>query len=166
MIVAAVRTRAAPAVERAHEWLASRSERERLLLIVLAVLGITAVGWYGLIQPLLIARQTAVERIDLYESLQARLRAAPAGSTPISGAAAITGPLDAAVRKAAAEGALTAQVTGDADRVTIVITGARFDGAVPFVRALESGGAVVDDLRMETGGQPGLINLTLTATRP
>lgn len=166
MIVAAVRSRAAPAIERAHEWLAGRSDRERLLLIVLAVLGIGAIGWYGIFQPLLIARQTAVERIALYEGLQARLRAAPAGAATAPGAGPITGPLDAAVRKAAAEGALTAQVTGDAERVTVVITGARFDGAVPFVRALESGGAVVDDLRMETGGQPGLINLTLTATRP
>ncbi len=166
MIVAAVRNRAAPVLERANEWLAGRSERERLLLTVLSVLGIAAVGWYGIVQPLLIARQTAVERIALYEGLQARLRAAPAGAVATPGAVPISGPLDAAVRKAAAEGALTAQVSGDADRVTVVITGARFDGAVPFVRALESGGAVVDDLRMETGGQPGLINLTLTASRP
>ena len=166
MIVAVVRNRAAPALERANEWLAGRSERERLLLIVLAVLGMGAIGWYGIFQPLLIARQTAVERIALYEGLQARLRATPAGAATAPGVTPITGPLDAAVRKAAAEGALTAQVAGDAERVTVVITGARFDGAVPFVRALESGGAVVDDLRMETGGQPGLINLTLTATRP
>jgi len=166
MIVAVIRNRAAPAVERANEWLADRSERERLLLIALAVLGIGTIGWYGIIQPLLIARQTAVERINLYEGLQARLRVAPAGAAPAPGAVPITGPLDAAVRLAAAEGALTAEIAGDADRVSVTVSGARFDSAVPFVRALERGGAVVDDLRMETSGQPGLINLTLTATRP
>ena len=166
MIVAAVRSQAAPVLDRANEWLTGRSERERLLLFVLAMLGIGAIGWYAIVQPLMIARQTAIERIALYEGLQVRLRAAPVGAANTPGAAPITGPLDAAVRKAAVESALTAQITGDADRVTVVITGARFDGAVPFVRALESGGAVVDDLRMETGGQPGLINLTLTATRP
>lgn len=166
MIVAVVRTRAAPVIEQANVWLAGRSERERLLLIAMGVLGIAAIGWYGIIQPLLIARQTAVERIELYESLQARLRAPPAGAAPAPGAVPITGPLDEAVRAAAAAGALTAQVTGDADRVSVTVTSARFDSAVPFVRALESGGAVVDDLRMETASQSGLINLTLTATRP
>lgn len=166
MIVAVVRNRAAPAIERANEWLTGRSERERLLLGFLTALGIGAIGWYGIIQPLLISRQTAVERIELYESLQARLRAAPPGAVPASGTVPITGPLDEAVRKAGAEGALAVQVVGGADRVSVTVTGARFDSAVPFVRALESGGAVVEDLRMETGSQPGLINLTLTATRP
>lgn len=166
MIVAAVRSRAAPAIERANDWLAGRSERERLLLIVLAVLGIAAVGWYGIIQPLLIVRQDTVERIELYESLQARLRAAPAGAAAAPGTAPLSGPLDQTVRQTAAAHALTAEVTGDADRVSVTIVGARFDSAVPFIRALESGGAIVDDLRMETAGQPGLINLTLTAARP
>lgn len=166
MIVAVVRARALPAVERANAWLDGRSQRERVLLIGLAVLGVVVIGWYGIIQPLLIARQTAVERIELYEGLQARLRAAPAGAAPAPSVVPISGPLDEAVRQAAAAQALTAEVTGDADRVSVTVAGARFDSAVPFVRALESGGAVVDDLRMETAGQPGLINLTLTAARP
>lgn len=165
-MIAAVSSRAAPAVERANAWLAGRSARERMLLIVLAVLGVAAVAWYGIIQPLLVARQTAVERIELYEGLQARLRAAPAGAASAPGAAPLSGPLDEAARQAVAAQALTAEVTGDADGVSVTITGARFDSAVPFVRALESGGAVVDDLRLETAGQPGLINLTLTAARP
>ncbi len=167
MIVAVVRARAAPAVERAQEWLAGRSRRERALLTVLAVLGVAIIGWYGVIQPLLVARQTAVARIELYEGLQARLRAAPIGAAPTpAGAVAISGPLDEAVRQAAAAQGLAADVTGDGDRVDITVAGARFDSAVPFLRALEGGGVVVDDLRMETAGQPGLINLTLTASRP
>lgn len=166
MIVAVVRSRAAPAVERANAWLDSRSQRERVLLIALAMLGIAVLGWYGIIQPLLVARQTAVERIELYESLQARLRAAPSGAAPAPGAVLVSGPLDQAVRQAAMAQALTAQITGDADRVSVAVSGARFDSVVPFVRAVESGGATVNDLRMETAGQPGLINLTLTAARP
>lgn len=166
MIVAVVRARALPAVERANVWLADRSERERLLLIVLAILGIAAIGWYGIIQPLLTARQTAFARIELYEGLQARLRATPTGVAPVPGAVLNSGPLDQAVRLAAAEHALTASVTGDAGRTSVTIASARFDSVVPFVRALESSGVVVDDLRMEAAGQPGLINLTLTAARP
>lgn len=166
MIIAVVRARTAPAAERATAWLTARSERERLLLIVLSVLGATAISWYGIIQPLLIARQTAVERIELYESLRARLRTAPAGSPAAAGAVPISGPLDAAVRGTAAALALTAEVTGDADRVSVTIAGARFDSVIPFVRALESGGAIVDDLRIEQAGQPGLVNMTLTAARP
>lgn len=164
-MIAVVRSRALPAVERANAWLDGRSRREHVLLIALAVLGIAAVGWYGIIQPLLVARQTAVQRIELYEGLQARLRAAPAGAAPAPGVVSLSGPLDEAVRQAAAAQALTAEVSGDADRVSVTIAGARFDGFVPFIRALEGGGAVVDDLRMETAGQPGLINLTLTAAR-
>lgn len=166
MIVAVVRSRATPAVERANAWLAGRSRRERVLLAALAVLGIAAVGGYGIIQPLMVARQTAVERIELYEGLQARLRAAPAGAAPAPGVVPLSGPLDEAVRQAAAVQALTAEISGGPDQVSVVVANARFDSAVPFVRALESGGAVVDDLRLETAGQPGLINLTLTAARP
>lgn len=166
MIVAVVRARALPAVERANVWLADRSERERLLLIFLAILGIAAIGWYGIIQPLLTARQTAFARIELYEGLQARLRATPTGVAPAPGAVLTSGPLDQAIRQAAAEHALSAQVTGDAGRTSVTIAGARFDSVVPFVRALESGGVIIDDLRMEATDQPGLINLTLTAVRP
>lgn len=166
MIIRTVRGRALPVVERANVWLSGRSERERLMLLVLAVLGILAVGWYGVVQPLLLARQAAVARIELYEGLQARLRASPPGSVPAPGAGPVTGPLDEAARQAAAAQGLTADISGDAEQVAVTIANARFDSAVPFVRALEGGGAVIDDLRMETASQPGLINLTLTAARP
>lgn len=166
MIVQTVRTRAAPAVDRANVWLAERSARERVLLAGLAALGLVVVGWYGIAQPLLNARQTAVERIELYEMLQARLRASPAGAAVAPGAPPISGPLDEAARQAAASNALNAEVTGDAERIAVRVTNARFDAAVPFVRALEGGGAVVGELRMESAGQPGLINVSLTAARP
>lgn len=165
MIVAALRSRAAPALERASDWLAGRSERERLLLIVMATLGLAAAGWYGVIQPLLIARQTSIARIELYEGLQARLRASPAGAVTTPGQAPVSGPLDEAVRQAAAQ-ALAVDVKGDADTVTVTVAAARFDAAMSFVRALESGGAMIGQLRMEAGPGPGQVNLTFTATRP
>ena len=80
MIVQTVRTRAAPAVERANAWLAERWAREGVMLAGLAALGLVVAGWYGVVRPLLEARQTAIARIELYETLQARLRAAPAGT--------------------------------------------------------------------------------------
>lgn len=165
-MIAVVRVRAAPVVERASAWLAARSARERVLLGVLAALGAAALAWYGLVQPLMITRQTAVERIELYEGLQARLRAAPSGAAPTPAAPLLAGPLDEAARQAAAAHALNAEVTGGVDRVAVVVTDARFDGAAPFVRALEGGGAMIEELRLEAAGQPGLVNLTLTAVRP
>lgn len=166
MIVAVVRSRALPAVERAGAWLNERSRRERLLLLTLAVLGIAAVGWYGLLQPLLVARQIAVERIELYEGLQARLRATPANTAAAPVAVIMTGPLDEALRRAAAVHALSPDLVGDANRVAVTIGGARFDSAMAFVQALEGGGVVITELRLGAAGQPGLVNLTLTASRP
>lgn len=166
MIVDTVRGHGLPVVKRAHAWLAERSARERTMLLILGGLGIVAVGWYGVVQPLVVARQTAVARIELYESLQARLRAAPAGAPSAPGAAPVTGPLDEAARQVAAAHALTAEVVGDPDRISVTLRNARFDSAVAFVDALERGGSTVDDLRMEAVGQPGLINLTLIAERP
>lgn len=166
MIVAVIRSRSLPAIERARAWLSERSRRERLLLLTLAVLGVAAVGWYGLIQPLLIARQTAVERIELYEALQARLRATPQSAAASPVAVVMTGPLDQALRQAAAVHALSPEVVGDAERVALTIGGARFDSAVPFLQTLEGSGVVITDLRLEAAGQPGLVNVTLTASRP
>ena len=73
MIAPSVRTRILPAVERANVWLAQRSLRERRLLAGLAVVGLAAALWYGALQPLLAARQSAQARIDLYAELQGRL---------------------------------------------------------------------------------------------
>jgi len=156
-----------PAVARASAWLDERSARERLLLQVMAALGLIAVLWYAVIQPLASARETALERIALYESLQSRLRQGPAGPPPAVTSPALPGGslVDAARQAAVAQG-LAADIQGDAERITVTMAAARFDAALPFLQTLESGGVELADVRLQAADQPGLINLTLSATRP
>jgi len=157
---------ASPAVAQAAEWFAARSARERLLLQILAALGLIAVLWYGVIQPLATARANAIERIALYETLQARLRLAPSGAATTPTAALGQGSLVDAARAAAAAQGIAAQIEGDDGRITVTAQGVHFDAAMPFVRMLEAGGAELSDVRMQASAQPGLIDLTLTAARP
>ncbi|HEV7227319.1 type II secretion system protein GspM [Brevundimonas sp.] len=156
-----------PVVVQAAEWFAARSARERLLLKVLAALGLVALLWYGVIQPLASARAAAMERIALHETLQARLKQGPPGvAAAVPTAALAEGSLVEAARAAAAAQGVAAQIDGDAERITVAAQGVRFEAAMPFVRALEAGGSELSDVRMQASVQPGLIDLTLTATRP
>lgn len=156
-----------PAVARASAWLDERSARERLLLQVMAALGLIAVLWYAAIQPLASARETALERIARYESLQARLRQAPAGPPPsVTSPALPGGSLVDAARQAAVAQGLAADIQGDAGRITVTLAAARFDAALPFLQTLESAGVELADVRLQAADQPGLINLTLSASRP
>ncbi|MBX9574931.1 MAG: type II secretion system protein M [Caulobacteraceae bacterium] len=158
---------ASPAVAQAAEWFAARSARERLLLQILAVLGLIAVLWYGVIQPLATARAAAMERIALHESLQARLKLGPPGiAAAVQTTSLAEGALVEAARAAAAAQGLPVQIDGDAERIAVAAQGVRFEAAMPFLRMLESGGAELSDVRMQASAQPGLIDLTLTATRP
>lgn len=164
-MIAAVTARTAPVLEQGKAWIENRSARERVLLGVLALLGLAAIGWYGVIQPLASARQDALARIALYEGLQARLRAAPAGVVqPAS--PPLNEPLIDAVRQAAGQQSLTLAISGDEARVTATAAGARFESAAALVDTLERGGVTVSSLRMTATGQPGVVDLTLTATRP
>lgn len=159
--------RTSPALARTADWLAQRSDRERVLLGVMAALCLVAVGWYGVVLPVTSARATALERIALHQSLQARLRSAPTGGAAASSQTALAdGPLVEAARAAAAAQGLSAEIEGDADRITVVVAAARFDAALPFLAGVEAGGAELTDVRMRAGAQPGLVDLSFTATRP
>lgn len=158
---------ASPVVAQAAEWFAARSARERLLLKILTALGLAAVALYGVIQPLVAARTTAMERIALQETLQARLKLGPPGvAAAVQTTALAEGSLVDAARAAAATQGAPVQIDGDAGRITVAAQGVRFEAAMPFVRTLEAGGAELSDVRMQASAQPGLIDLTLTAARP
>ena len=168
MILTIIRERTFPAVDRATIWLDGRSARERALLGVLAFWAGVALLWYGILGPLLSANQTARDRIALYEQLQARLRIAPAGtaSTPAGPTMSGDAALDEAIRQVASSLGLNPEVSADGDRVRVTVANARFDGAVPFVQAIERSGAIVEAMRMDATAQPGLVNLTMTVSRP
>ena len=168
MILADIHQRTFPAVARTRVWLDGRSARERALLGVLVFCAGVALVWYGMLGPLLSANATARDRIALYEQLQARLRITPGGA-----ASATSGPtmaddaaLDQAIRRVAAELGLNPEVSADGDRVRVTVANARFDSALPFVQAIERGGAVVVAMRMDATDQAGLVNLTMTVSRP
>ena len=61
---------------------------------------------------------------------------------------------------------LAADIQGDAEQITVTMAAARFDAALPFLQTLESGGVELADVRLQAADQPGMINLTLSATRP
>ena len=168
MILAVIRQRTLPAVDRARVWLDGRSARERALLGVLAFWAGVALIWYGVLGPLLGANATARERIALYEQLQARLRLAPGGAAAAPAGPTMAGDaaLDEAIRQVASTLGLNPEVSADGDRVRVTVANARFDSALPFVQAIERGGAVVEAMRMDATDQPGLVNLSMTVSRP
>ena len=158
--------RLSPATARAAAWLDQRSARERVLLQIMAVVGLIAALWYGVLLPLATARQTALNRIALYERLQTRLRTAPTGANAASPAPTMDGPLVDAARSAAAAQAVAAQIEGDGDQITLAARNVRYEAATSLLMALEAGGAVLGEVRMTATDQPGLIDLTASAARP
>lgn len=168
MIVAVVRQRSLPAVNRARLWLEGRSARERALLGILAFWAAVALFWYGILGPLLSSNAEASNRIVLYEQLQARLRIASEGAAAASSGPAMAkdAALDTALKQMASVFDLAPETTADGDRVRVAIANARFDGVVPYVQAIERGGGVVEAMRMDATQEAGLVNLTMTVSRP
>ena len=158
---------AAPAVKAATVWLDTRSRREQRLILAMAGLAVVAVAWYGLAQPIQRMREDAAIRIETAAVLLARLQAAPVGQV-----VAVQAPLDGAVadiltQRAAAAGLTPTRIEPDADGASMVIDNARYDAVIPFLAAVEGvDGAVVQDVRIEQAGQPGIIRLQMRVRQP
>lgn len=146
-------------------WLAGRSRREQLLLGAATALCLVAIGWYGLILPTARLREDAVTRIALYEQLQARLRAAPAGGEVTTSAPPTPdAPIDATVQQVIASAELSAEVSGGPDQVDVTVSGARFEAAMALVQSLEGMGLAVQTLSLQ-GRSEGVVDLALTVSR-
>ncbi len=161
---------AVPPVHRAAlAWMEGRSRREQRLLQVMAALLVLAMAWYGVALPLMRAREAAMARIETAARLQSRILTAPAGAS--AGAvvpAAIEGGLaEVVTQRAAAAGLASSAVEDSGDALVFSIDNARYDAVIPFVAALEGvDGAVIQSLRIEAAGQPGLVRVRMQVSRP
>ena len=155
--------RATPAFASAAAWWAGRSRREQALISVLGGLLVVALLWLVMLQPLLEARAAAIGRISAYETVMVRVRTAgPLGPS----VQPLTGPLESAIPTQAATFGVIPTVTADGDAASVTVTEARYDSVVPWLAGLEASGATLSSVRIERGGQPGVVNVTLRVSRP
>lgn len=155
--------RASPAIAAASDWMAGRSLREQALIAALGGFVLVAVLWLAILRPLLDARAAAIGRIAAYETVMVQIRTAGAvGPT----AQPLTGPLEAAIPTQAATFGVIPTVAAEGDAVTVTVTEARYDSVVPWLAGLETSGAVLSSVRIERGGQPGVVNVSLRVSQP
>lgn len=154
--------RLSPATQAAVAWLDARSVRERRLIIGLTALAVIAIVWYGVLQPILHARESATVRIETAAQLSARLNsAAPRGptavETPVAGQMA-----DILRQRAVAFGLSADRIEPEADGAGIVIENGRYDSIIRFIAAVEGvDGGVVQDLQIDRGNAPGMVRLQM-----
>jgi general secretion pathway protein M len=156
-----------------REWYASRSARERRLILVMLAIALPLLAWLLVVVPLGSASEAALERHLEAVDRNGRVRALadpvrvsrPAPVVQIVGAA----DLALVVTEAAAQSGLTLDSTTPAgpDAVSINISQARPVAAVQWLRDFELRGIRVEDLRMAPGAD-GTVSLSarLVRTRP
>lgn len=155
--------RATPAFAAAADWMAGRSRREQILLTGLGGLLLVAGLWLLILQPLLDASAAAVSRIAAYETLMVRVRTAGSIGPAVQ---PLAGPLETALPAQAATFGVTPTVTADGQGVAVTLTEARYDSVIAWLAALEASGADLSSVRMERGAQPGVVNASLSVSRP
>lgn len=160
----ALLSRATPALDAASAWMAGRSRREQILLVGLGVLLAAALLWLAILRPLLDARQAAIDRIAAYETVMVRVRSA--GGAVGATAQPLTGPLETAIPTQAAAFGVIPTVAVTADGADVTINEARYDSIAPWLAGLEASGAVLSSVRIERGGQPGMVNVSLKVVQP
>ena len=131
----------------------------------MAALAVVAVAWYGVVQPIMRAREAAVARIETAAMLQSRLRTASPGGTRRP--AKMEAGLAETVRRRAADLALSPEsIKSEGEDVDIAIASAQYEAVVGLVAVLEgTDGATVQDLQIKAAGQPGMVSLGMRVTR-
>lgn len=152
--------RARPAYEAAAVWVRERSRREQALLAFFGGLLAVMLFWFALVQPLLLARSSAIARVDAYETIKARL-----GSGGTVSPMAATERLDGAVRSRALTFGLTpASAQMEGRDVVVTLTDARFDSVAPWLAALEStDGLMLSEVDIQRRAGPGMVSVQLRA---
>jgi general secretion pathway protein M len=145
-----------PVWDKGTSWWSDRSQREQMLLGMLAATGILALLLLAVVKPLEAARARATADIRTYDMLAMRLRAAGPGL----GAAARRGPPASVVAASAgATGVNVQRVEPEGGRLTVVLADAPFDAVLRFVADLERTSALrVAEARIEASNSgPGLV---------
>lgn len=160
-IIRIVRTPAVEsAIARFDAWWSQRSQRERLMLGVLAALLAAVVLVYGVIQPLQNARARAFADIRTYETLNARLRAA--GPLTKRTGPARTGPAPQVVSESAAAFGLSPRVETAEGGVNATLVDASYDSVMSWLADLGATSRLrVRSVSLQRGSAAGQVNATI-----
>lgn len=130
-------------------WWRDRSGREQLLLALMAGLVVVIIGWLGIIRPLAIAREAAVERLATAERdlgdvramtpaiRAAEQRARPAGTLPV---------IERVGQRATEAGLTTERLASDNDgRVTLRVPAVKPAILLRWIADIEARDAIIVD---------------------
>lgn len=160
-IIRIIRTPALEAaIARFDAWWSLRSERERVMLAILAALLAGLVLVFGIIQPLQNARAKAVADIRTYETINARLRTAgpivPRSGPPRTGAPAQV------VSQSAASFGLSPRVEPDGGGVRAVIADAPYETVMSWLADLGATSRLrVRRVSLQRGASAGRVHATI-----
>ena len=145
-------------------WYASRSLREKRLILVMLALLVLTVLWAGVIRPVRDALDTARDRetraVVRLGQVKARVAAVKAIQRSRPGGPA--GPITDAIRTRADEaGFALSSLEPDGDRVRITIAQAKPGALLGWISVLEADGLLVDSSTINGNGD-GTVAVTLT----
>ncbi|MEM8918368.1 MAG: type II secretion system protein GspM [Pseudomonadota bacterium] len=147
-----------------RDWFAALSQREKIMIGILAVLVALTVAWYGIYKPFSAASEAASIRYHEAVERQARVEAKVAALTAPAPDAKrqLTGTVNAFVSRRAGEagfevGRLDPQDNG---RVDLVIDSARPTALFAWLSELEREGVAVERLSVDPAA-PGTVTATL-----
>jgi len=149
-------------------WWIGRSLRERrLILIMLALMGIVIV-WLGILRPvtdgLADAKAAHLAAVDRAASVNAGVALLQGSEAPAS---ASEGPLDQIIAQRAAEAGFTldSNTPAGADSVSIAIGSARASALLAWLGSLEDSGLTVDAVTIQQGANR-TVSARITLGRP
>jgi general secretion pathway protein M len=137
-------------------WWATRTVREKRLLLVMSLLLLLVLLWFAFIRPLLDARAAAEQRLNAAVTELARARAEVAARSQqaaSTGGSAVAGPLDAFLMQSAGEQGFTnlQAVANAPGRVSINLPQVRPAAFFAWVGQLEARGLVVEQMTARAG---------------
>ncbi|MBB3764894.1 type II secretion system protein GspM [Sphingomicrobium lutaoense] len=147
-----------------NEWWQARSQREQVMLGIMALIAVPVIGYFLVLKPLLDWENRAREEYLMALDRQGRVSAMVGG--PESGADSFEGSLEAFVGNSAAEIGLTLEesVAEGPDRLRIAIPEASGPAALAWIDRLEAEGLRVSALRIEPAGS-GNVSIGATVAR-
>ncbi len=151
---------------RLSAWWAQRSERERWLLLGMAVAAAAYAATVGVVRPLLSARDEARASIARSDAALAQLDALPDGGVPRR-ADSSGQPVTAVVTETAAEFGMTIRrIEPEAGGASLAIEDADFAAVMQWIEALETAhGLRLTAVKMDRRTEPGRVDATLTVQR-
>lgn len=148
--------------DRIGAWWAARQRRERVLLILLALVLAAALTWSFALRPLLETRAELRADARLYRALSLQIAAAPPGAGPAV-VAPEGPPATVAAETAAALGLVVQGIEPDGAGARLSFTAVDFATLIAWLDALESrSGVPIDALEITRGAAPGLVDAHVT----